>query len=131
MSDSQRIGPAPDPCSGCGSKRGPSLYEDGSIKCHKCGHKVEGDSDQGYKPSTSNLTFLEVTYVALPARAITAATCRKWGYGVATTPSGIKVHVAQHFDASRRLVAQKTRDSEKNFSWIGRPKNLGFYGSWL
>jgi twinkle protein len=59
-------------------------------------------------------------YRALPTRGLTQATAEFWKYGVAQV-GGEWVHVAQFFDEQGTLVAQKTRDKDKNFVW--RMKN--------
>lgn len=71
-----------------------------------------------------------LNFDALPARALSAETCRHWKYGW-TTANGVAVQVAQYADPSGDIVAQKIRTSGKQFAWRGDAKAAGLYGRWL
>lgn len=67
--------------------------------------------------------FLQVEIRALAARKLNEETCAKFGYGVAQY-KGKSVQVAQ-FREDGRLIAQKLRDKDKKFKWIGdKPTTL-------
>jgi twinkle protein len=64
-------------------------------------------------------------------RGITEETCRKAGYQFGELADGTKVHIANIYDADRRLLAQKTRDKDKGFSFMGPgKKNPPLYLQW-
>ena len=76
----------------------------------------------------SNL--LSGEYVDLRARKLTAETCRKFGYMVATH-KGQAVQAASYRDASGAICAQKIRTKDKNFSILGEAKKMTLFGSHL
>ena len=70
---------------------------------------------------------------ALAKRGITEATCAHFGYTVGIDPkTGNKVQLAPYTDEHGRIVAQKWRDSAKNFGVLGKLKNgLPLFGQHL
>jgi len=116
------------PCSDCGSTDGLSINDRGWSKCFVCGksRRVFENEDASVpasrKTKIADYNFLDgLTFDGLPKRGINAETCRKWGYGVGKNKRGVWVQVAQHYKDGT-LVAQKLRDTEKNFTWLGDVK---------
>jgi len=70
--------------------------------------------------------FLNVEYGDIPKRKLREDTCRKFGYGI----SG-KYQVASYRDKDGRVVAQKLRDSEKNFRIVGDARRMQLFGQHL
>ena len=62
------------------------------------------------------------TITSLKKRGITEETCRKFGYSQGKLRDGTNVHIAPYYNKAGELVAQHTRDAEKNFKWIGNYK---------
>ena len=75
--------------------------------------------------------FIQGEVVGLPKRGITEETCRKFGYMVGQNRSGRNVQVASYRGEDGSVVAQHTRDAEKNFAWIGDAKQAGLFGQHL
>ena len=70
-------------------------------------------------------------FKALPRRGLTEETCRKFGYAVGKDKHGKVVQIAPYHDADGKLVAQKLRDAEKNFTCVGRMKDAALFGQHL
>jgi twinkle protein len=66
---------------------------------------------------------------ALPKRKLSEETTAKFGYKVATY-KGKTVQVAPYFDG-QQMVAQKVRDADKNFVFLGDTKAAGLFGMQL
>ncbi|HWL80086.1 MAG TPA: DnaB-like helicase C-terminal domain-containing protein [Roseomonas sp.] len=65
----------------------------------------------------------------LTKRGIKEDTCKFFGYQLCDDFKGQAVQVAQYHDANGRVVAQKVRFGNKDFTFLGDPKAaLGFYG---
>lgn len=117
------------PCEECGSSDAGAEYDDGHTHCFACG-VTRGDP--GDTPSISNVAkhgLIEGSFKALTARGITEETCRKWGYKVGRY-KGRPVHVATYSPAGSP-VAQKIRFPDKDFTFLGKPKEAGLYGMQL
>jgi len=68
---------------------------------------------------------------ALVKRGIHEATCAKWKYQVGEFKDST-VQIANYYDPEgRAIVAQKVRWPNKDFKFIGSPKEAGLYGQWL
>lgn len=65
----------------------------------------------------------DLEFSGIPARGLTAETCQKWGYGTGKNKHGDTVHVAQEYNSSGRVVAQKLRTRDKKFTWLGDKKD--------
>lgn len=109
-------------------------YDDGGAHCFACGYNERADGhDAGSstptpKKQASLLSDLE--YMSLVKRGIDKETCRKFGYAIGSY-KGKKVHVAPYHDANGKVVAQKLRDSKKNFMVTGDAKGMGLFGQHL
>lgn len=64
---------------------------------------------------------------ALTKRCITEETARKFGYRVADF-NGKTVQVAPYYDGEGNLVAQKVRFPNKDFTFLGEPKQAVLFG---
>lgn len=69
--------------------------------------------------TASLVTDLE--YLPLKNRGITETTCRAMSYNIGHY-GGKKVHIANYYDKDGNKVAQKIRDKDKNFRFIGDTK---------
>lgn len=115
------------PCEECGSSDACATYSDGHTYCFACEHRTKGDSEgDGYaapkeKAAGDLLTFgkNEGHYTDLTKRGITVETCKKHGYWVGRM-RGKLVQVADYRDSTGKLVAQKVRDKDKNFTALGK-----------
>ena len=126
MANSQRI-LGDLPCEECGSSDAVSAYADGSTKCFSCGHKVwEADIPDLTEAPSRPTNLVDVEIGPHPKRHLTMETCRKFGYGRTDD-----AWVAQYFDQTGNLVAQKLRLPGKKFSWRGDRSKIGLYGDWL
>ena len=125
------------PCADCGSSDACATYTDGHTHCFSCSKTRPGEGapsrparspmgDDDYRPIQGDIQ-------ALKARGINEDTCRHFGYTVGLDPkTGRKVQLAPYTDEHGRIVAQKWRDSEKNFGVIGKLKNgLPLFGQHL
>ncbi|MBN9346629.1 MAG: toprim domain-containing protein [Devosia sp.] len=127
--DSSFIGK--EPCPECGSRDNLARYSDGHGYCFGCGYRERGDGS-GANPITTKRTSMEDAidgeFKPLAKRAISEETCRKFGYTVGTKRDGTTVQIAPYYDADGNVVAQKTRDADKNFSVIGSLKTALLFG---
>lgn len=122
---------AHEPCPSCNSQDNLARYDDGHAFCFGCRYYEPGTHD--VKPNKSErarmveLTDGEVT--ALAKRRISEETCAKWNYRVGSY-AGKPVQIANYM-ADGRIVAQKIRFADKQFAFLGSPKEAGLYGEWL
>lgn len=121
-------------CKACGSSDANAVYADGHTYCFGC-HKVTRPGELvifAPTPGTADAKGLisDGTYRALTKRGLTAETCRKWRYQVATY-SDSPVQVANYYTAEGSIVGQKVRWPNKDFRFLGKPKNPPLYGMWL
>lgn len=123
-----------EPCPECGSRDNLARYSDGHGYCFGCGHYEHGDgSDTPPKQIKGQRmeNALRGEFKALPKRGLTEETCRKFGYMVGKDKHGKTVQIAPYHDENGRLVAQKLRDAEKNFSCVGNMKEAVLFGQHL
>lgn len=127
----------------CGkSSDGLSVYDDGSY-CQVCEKQFkDGAETAPSKPKRDEFgeeveekVFKPIKghYEDLTARGITEETCRKCDYQIGENYAGKRVHIQLIKDGQGRVIDQKTRDSKKQFSWVGDSaykKNGGIIGSW-
>lgn len=132
--DSEFVSKGPCPSPKCGSSDGFATYTDGHGYCFVCHHYEPGEDDEDRpsrertKLSDDLLPIGEI--VAIKPRGLTEETCRKWGYSVSEM-RGKAVQIANYRDTSGRIVAQKVRDRNKDFRFLGDAKNAGLYGQHL
>lgn len=123
-----------EPCPECGSRDNLARYSDGHGYCFGCSYFEPGDEDtdtpkRERKPMRKDLLPLGNAQ-AIPARKLTEETCKKWGYTVGEM-SGKAVQIANYRDESGRVVAQKVRDRNKDFRFLGDTKAACLYGMHL
>ena len=109
------------PCEACGSSDANAEYSDGHTHCFSCGHHTGGDGARRaplVSPKVQGKLIEDADFQPLSSRDITAETCRKMGYGVARY-KGHPVHVANYYDDSGQIVAQKIRGANKDFRVLG------------
>lgn len=122
---------AHEPCDVCGSSDGAARYSDGHLYCFVCGHYESGDGESTVKSKDKPVgDLIDLEYRPLKSRGITEETCRKFEYGVGYH-KGSLVQVANYRNQKGRLVAQKLRTREKDFSIVGEGRDLGLWGAHL
>jgi twinkle protein len=115
-------------CDFCGSKDNRAVYSDGHSFCFTCPEETawqppEGEerkapaNDAEPKPKKG---LLSGTAEPIPSRKLDAKTVEKFRY-LSGRHHGKPVQIEQWADASGRIVAQKLRDKDKNFTIIGDP----------
>ena len=121
------------PCEECGSSDANSLYSDGHTYCFACqhrtppGHTSVNRKEGGRLPSEK---FIEgQTFGPISARKLVADTCTKWSYGIGTY-NRQPAQIANYY-RDNRLVYQKIRLANKEFTSLGDIKQAGFYGQHL
>jgi len=124
-----------EPCPECGSRDNLARYSDGHAYCFGCGHYEHGDGSVSQPPKHSKghrmENALKGEFKALPKRGLTEETCRKFGYMVGKDKHGKTVQIAPYYNAEGKLVAQKLRDAEKNFTCVGNMKEAVLFGQHL
>lgn len=122
---------------GGGDNSGDNLirYQGGSAYCFACEYseRAEGSTPttaQPKSPKKMNGMLSDIDYVKLGKRKISLATCEKFNYGIAVNSKGKKFQVASYYDEGT-LVAQKLRDKDKKFAWLGDAADVGFFGQHL
>ena len=73
--------------------------------------------------------LLSGEFKALQKRALTEDTCRKFGYQVGRDKNDNIVQIAPYYDETGAMVAQKIRYANKDFKFLGEPKQAGLFGS--
>lgn len=124
-----------EPCPECGSRDNLARYSDGHGFCFGCEHYEpgEGEASAGTPQRERRMDLLAGEIAAIPARNLTRETCEKFNYRIGEF-KGSKAHLANYYDESGRVVAQKVRyraDGEKAFTFLGAPKQAGLFGQQL
>lgn len=128
-----------EPCEQCGSSDARAVYDDGHSYCYSCEEYRKGEEgDTEYneqrhsKVSTESKTkgFLYGATKELRNRNIKEETTRKWGYMVGQYKNQT-CHIANFYDETGQVVAQKVRLPQKNFLALGDFSKAGLYGSHL
>lgn len=118
------------PCENCGSSDANSLYSDSHQFCFSCHHYVPGDGEDDQlerRPRVKGNLITGGRFKALRKRGITEETCRKFGYKTAEYHDQ-PCQVAPYFDDDRNMVAQKVRFPNKEFTFLGSPKDATLFG---
>ena len=128
-----------EPCEQCGSSDARAVYDDGHSYCYSCEEYRKGEEgDTEYneqrhsKVSAESKTkgFLYGATKELRNRNIKEETTRKWGYMVGQYKNQT-CHIANFYDETGQVVAQKVRLPQKNFLALGDFSKAGLYGSHL
>jgi twinkle protein len=121
------------PCDKCGSSDANATYSDGHAFCFVCSHLTPGEGARDAAPSEpvkGRPLVPPGSFEAIPKRALTEETCKKWGYSIGEF-NDKKVHIATYRDDQGRPVAQKLRFQNKEFTTRGDFKRAGLYGQHL
>lgn len=125
------------PCEECGSSDANSMWTDGHQFCYACEKWIPPSGNSGYsrpkeKDVAGLLNFVDNhgAFADLTARGISKDICKKYGYWLGRV-GGILVQVANFYDDTGTLVAQKTRDKDKNFLSYGKLKSNLLFGKQL
>ena len=116
-----------EPCPGCDSNDNLARYDDGSAYCFGCQYTERQHTDTARPSASKNtksrplLTGGEHQY--LKRRRLSEETCKKFDYTINTLDDRT-VQVA-NFKIDGKTVAQKVRDSSKNFTVLGKTKLIG------
>lgn len=136
MSDNQEHGISnvisKGPCPQCGSKDNLATYDDGHTHCFGMGcghHTAPSGGSTSNAPARSRPDLITGEARTLTKRGITLATCEKWKYLVGSYKDR-PVQIAQYF-ADGHVVAQKLRFPDKDFKFIGEPREAGLFGQQL
>lgn len=122
---------AHQPCADCGSSDAMCVYSDGHTYCFACQKHTAGDGAapprETPRSTPGSQGALRVGEIReLKSRNISLDTCKAFGYAV--QPG---VQIAPYVDALGNVVAQKLRDKDKNFGWVGQPSNVQLFGTQL
>ena len=124
-------------CDACGSSDANGVYDDGHTFCFSCQTYQSGSPEDGRKekpiPNQDNQkqeSLLSGVPKAIPARGLTEATCKKWGY-LTSQHNGQPVQLAVYRNKGGKPVAQKIRTATKQFSIVGDAKQMTLFGSHL
>lgn len=115
------------PCDKCGSSDARTEYADGGWHCFSCGD--HGSAGVHRNSTDANPNLIQGRFADLPARDILRDTCCRYGYRIGIH-NGEQVHIAE-YRRKGKVVAQKLRDVNKNFSILGDGRNLDLFGMHL
>jgi twinkle protein len=117
------------PCEECGSSDANAHYSDGHTFCFVCNHYTAGDDAEQPREKRKRVSGLitEFEVRGLRVRKLTDETCRKFGYGIGKY-KGQNVQIAPYYDREGNLVAQHLRTHDKEFPWLGHPKEAMPFG---
>jgi twinkle protein len=113
------------------------VNDKGWATCFSCNEswKVDGTEERTVSENkgTPVIPRASLDFESLRKRGINEETCRKYGYGVCTGQYEKKVQVAPYFDreTGKRVVAQKVRFPNKDFTIRGDIKQAGLFGQQL
>ena len=116
-------------CQHCDSKDNLGVYDDGSAYCFGCSY-YRIKSGEGAYINESSSGLVNGFSRPLEKRKISEATCKFFDYKCGVV-NGKSVQIANYKDSDGKIVAQKIRDSQKNFIWKGDQKNKSLFGKWL
>ena len=112
-----------EPCTQCGSSDGLARYDDGHGFCFACESYVDADGVEPEIKAPTPSGLLDWKPMPLKTRGIKASTCKLAGYGVAEW-KGHRVQVADYRDDAGKLIAQKVKTPDKQFTILGNGRSL-------
>ncbi len=115
------------PCENCGSSDANAVYSDGHAHCFSCQKTTQGQSTTMETNTEKEIKFIKGEILPLNKRHITLDTAKKYNYEVGAY-FGRPCHIANYYNDSKELVAQKLRYPSKEFQWLGNPKEAGLFG---
>lgn len=120
------------PCPDCGSSDAMCVYDDGHTFCFSCdAHHQNGDPPAPAKPAVKGnvVAPADLNLGALPARGITEATCKRYGYYKGFLHDR-PAQFACYIDETGTVIGQKVRYPDKTFETRGDLKHR-FFGQHL
>ena len=128
-------------CDACGSSDANGVFDDGHTFCFSCNTYIEGEksgspaNDNRPEPlqdkgEAKQQSLLKGQAKAIPARGITEAIAKKFGYLIGTH-NGEPVHIATYRDVHGKPISQKVRTKDKRFFTVGNHKEAAIFGSHL
>ena len=114
-------------CENCGSSDANAVYSDGHAHCFSCQKTTQGQSTTMETTTQKEIKFIKGEILPLNKRHITLDTAKKYNYEVGAY-FGRPCHIANYYNDSKELVAQKLRYPSKEFQWLGNPKEAGLFG---
>lgn len=131
-----------DPCPDCGGSDCLAIYDDGGRYCFG----LCDNEGNGWKPNTEVVKFVEpkkkksiplikdIDYGFLKERKISESICKKYGYGTSAYVMGGEeqfVQVANYYNDAGQVIAQKIRNADKEFQFIGDAEKTLLFGKQL
>lgn len=115
-------------CEKCGSSDAKAVYANGSGWCFSCSgwFPAPGDGQTREEVCDDYKLLVLGEFRSLPSRGLSDSTCQKFGYHQLPGQQ-----IANYHDAKGRLVAQKVKDPDKNFHWLGSARDAGLFGQQL
>lgn len=118
----------------CGSSDAMGVYDDGHGFCFSCDMYFanvddvdsEGDNESVGNESTGK-GLIKGSIRELTKRGISEETCKKFNYRFGKLGDD-NVQIANYCDNDGRVVAQKCRTANKDFKFIGKPKQATLFG---
>ena len=121
------------PCPDCGSSDAMCTYSDGHTHCFSCdAHHFNNDNNDLKSPQKTRGNVISPSSLnigSLPARCITAETCKLYGYYKGYL-NDRPVQIANYIDESGTIIGQKVRYPDKTFEVRGNLENR-FFGQHL
>lgn len=121
-------------CSKCGSKDNVAVYSDGHEHCFTpgCDHHTGPSGEVAVRPKTQIAQGLIVgDFRALPTRGLSKEACQKFGVRVGKLGKDPVIAADYRDPETNEVIAQKCRTVDKEFKFIGRPKDVGLFGQHL
>lgn len=117
-----------EPCEACQAKGGDAkgdnkaVYDNGSTYCFACGEWTGKDRSESRFDD-----YVQAEPKRWQSRALTLDTMQKFGVGI-TDDARVAF---PYYNSSGDLVAQKLRDADKEFVWVGKAASATMFGQQL
>jgi twinkle protein len=107
------------------------LFDDGHTYCHVCKSTKQNGQQLPTRRKMAGSMVQDLEYKALPPRSLEEETCKKFSYGIGEY-KGKPCHVANYLNAEgTKVVAQKLRFANKEFTITGDASAMLLYGQHL
>lgn len=115
-------------CNNCGSTDANAVYDNDTTYCFSCKKStfLKGQEIKGAKVvqnSNTEFTPIDIEYKELSARGIKQSIAQQYSYGYNNGQ-----HICNYFNKDGEVVAQKFRNKNKEFHWIGNAKKITLFG---
>ena len=128
-------------CEACGSSDANGVFDDGHTFCFSChtyneseepSSQANGDrsSAVSHTSQTQQKGLLQGKAQAIPARRISEAICKQFGYLIGQQ-NGEQVQIAVYRDQNGKPVSQKIRTRDKQFRTVGDHRKATLFGQHL